>query len=542
MSEARWLTPNAPAPHKFFTRRLLIPAASDFLGLVNGALFELCQVHNWQQDGDMTPQETADYFLELWRQYLQNDNEPPAWDTPENVDGQPEQPWYEQLEDWIIQGFLAVTFTPLAALVYQTTVPKLRVAIRTGNLGALFKVLINGVEVWTGDSYGPITDIIEQVFDLSAETEPATVQIVHMGQNETVVGDAKLEVVRGDAVAQMVQTILRGDPGGCGIQWSLDNGGSWNTIDLALCIATLADGQIDQAIRDGRLAVPTGQPGPQLPPAPGTCTTYHVKLDGNQQWRLPSGLGYGDTVQVLNMSGGWSDNGAAWWCPTGQVYLLGGCSDVGRRHDTGDVLASAWHMALVMQVDTTWYDTPTAAFQQLSGTDPLPVVFQANDGSLSDNTGSIEFDVEVCSNGWSHTFDFTTGMHGWEFNPVFSSPPGYQDGDGIHEACVEYGGINYQQIDIVMTIPSTRLLRFTATGDYTLGSPGSSVYYGCLGSGGWIFQETSPIPNGTDTYPIEVVDSTTTSLRLIINTQTGGCGGNANLRTLTISGVGTDPF
>lgn len=413
-----FLTPDFPPDHKFYTRRLQIPANAAFLGLVNGALYELCKPHNFEADGEMTPQETADYFLAMWTAYLHNENEPPEWETPDEADGQPEQPWYESLSDWIIQGFLAITFTPLAALTYQATVPKLRIAIRTGNLGALFRVLINGIEVWTGDSYGPITDLLEQTFDMSAETEPYTVRIEHNGIGEGHgLSEAKLEVIRGEAVAQMVATILRADPFGCGVQWSTDNGDTWETVSLSDCISVLAYDAAQNAIADaiatGQIQKPGGQPAPANAPAEGTCKTYHIALSGNEQWRLPSGLGFGDTLQVSNATGGWSDGSLSWYCPEGSRYLVGQCSEELRTHQEGDVLnPGAYHMALVMLVDETWYEAPTTVFEQQSGTEPLVVVFQANDGSLSDNTGQIEFDLEVCRgvqpDTWEHTVNFGT--------------------------------------------------------------------------------------------------------------------------------------
>jgi hypothetical protein len=105
-----WLTPGYPPARRFYTRQLLIPATAEFLALVNGALIELCKVYNWEQDGEMTPAETAEYFLDMWQAYTKNVNEPPDWTNSEDVDGEPEQPWYDELADWIITGFLAVTF------------------------------------------------------------------------------------------------------------------------------------------------------------------------------------------------------------------------------------------------------------------------------------------------------------------------------------------------------------------------------------------------------------------------------------------------
>lgn len=412
MPHFRFLTPDFPPEHRFYSRRLLIPATAEFLGLVNGALSELCQAHNWEKDGEMTEDEAAEFFLSMFQAYLKNQNEPPDWENPDELDGLPEQPWYDELADWIIAGFLAITFTPQAAVTYTATVPKLRIAFRTGNLGALFRVLINGVEVWTGDSYAPVTDLIEQVFDMSAETEPYTVRIEHNGVGDNINGtEAKLEVIRGKAVADMVATILRADPTGCGVQWSTDNGDTWDTVDLATCITGLANDAIIQAVNSGYLQRAGGQPGPSAPPEPETCKTYHVVLQANGQWLLPSGLLFGDTLIVENVSGGWTDGAGLWFCPDGGDYILGQCGAPG-SHEEGDVLnPGAYHMALVMQAGETWYAAPLTLFTQESGTTALPVVFQANDGSLSDNAGSIAFDVTVCTAAASEYFcnltDFT---------------------------------------------------------------------------------------------------------------------------------------
>lgn len=414
----KWLTPDEPPERKFYTRRLVIPAAFDWLALFNGCLVELTKPWNYEEQGTLTPDETAEIMSGIYEQYLAFDNEPPDWETPDDLDGLPEQPWYESLSDWIIQGFLAITFTPEAAIVYQATVPKLRIAIRTGNLGALFRVLINGVEVWTGDSYAPITDLIDHVFDMSAETEPYTVRIEHNGVGEGHgLVEAKLEVVRGEAVASMVSTILRADPTGCGVQWSEDNGDNWETIDLSECINSIANGAIGQAIDDGLLQRAGGQPSPSAPPDTGACVTHHVKLSGNDVWLCPSPVSSWDTITVTNGSGGWGDGIIvdAWACPDGTQYALGTC---GSENDTvtEDPLNTAPHMCLIGKVVSTYFDAFRDGYTVPPGVVDQPFILQANDSLLSDNLGSIEFDVEVCSNNapaGCYEFDFTADDGGF---------------------------------------------------------------------------------------------------------------------------------
>lgn len=381
----------------------------------------------------MTPFEAADYFTIMWQQYTHNQDEPPDWETPDDLDGQPEQPWYEDLADWIIQGFLAVTFTPEAAIVYQATVPKLRVAIRTGNLGALFRVLINGVEVWTGDSYDAITDLLEHTFDMSAETEPYTVRIEHAGIGEGHgLTEAKLEVVRGEAVASMVATILRADPEGCGIQWSTDDGGTWDTIDLSTCINTIANGAIGQAIDDGLLQRPGTQPPPAPAPDPGDCSSWHVSLQPGAKWLCPSPVSYGDQITVSNAVGGWSIGELEWWCPDGKQYYLGLCTPDSQEHLESDILnPDAYHMELIGQIEGTSFPVLAAAHNVIETVVENPFYLMANTGLTGVPSGSIEFDVELCRNaaGWTHTWDVDhDDLNGADFSFIFGTS-GNWDGE-----------------------------------------------------------------------------------------------------------------
>lgn len=546
-----FLTPDFPPEHKAYTRKLSIPATPAFLGLVNGALFELTKAYNFEQDGEMTPQEAADFFTNMFVAYLENDNEPPEWETPDELDGLPAQPWYEDLADWVIAGFLAITFTPQAAVVYTATVPKLRVAFRTGSLGALFRVLINGVEVWTGDSYAPITDLLDRTFDMSAETEPYTVRIEHNGVGDNINGtEAKLEVIRGKALADMVATILRADPTGCGVQWSTDNGDTWDTVDLATCITGLANDAIIQAVNSGYLQRAGGQTGPQAPPEPEECKTYHVVLPANGQWRLPSGLYFGDTLIVENVVGGWSDGAGFWFCPDGGDYLLGSCGAPG-SHEEGDVLnPGAYHMALVMKAGDTWYPAPLTTFTQESGTTPLEVILQANDGSLTDNTGEIQFDITVCSSaGWTHVFDFTAEEDWLNSNPYNSA---YVTDTGWEARDWAYGSDTYRICAIYSEFTESEITGMSVTFDWVNGANNIGTearklrVWSTEDSPAYYIYPSTHFEDGTHTIEVTGWPRTTSRLGVI-----GTCGylengsnpgGTLRITSITLHGTGSDPF
>jgi hypothetical protein len=217
----------------------------------------------------------------------------------------------------------------------------------------------------------------------------------------------------------------------CTLSWSYDDWVTFDSYDPSGCILANIDSvvpgmindAIAQAILDGKIAVPSGQPsaGGTIPPS--QCRDWHVQLAANSQWHLPLPMNYGDTIVVSNVKGGWTDGTVVWYCPDGSEYYLGACLPVSQHHETSDPLnPGAYHMALIMKVGDTWYPAPLTQFQQASGTNPLDVIFQANDSPLSDNTGTIEFDVHMCTG----TLCSNAGYVSWEQFASGVAPHGIQ--------------------------------------------------------------------------------------------------------------------
>ncbi len=143
--------------------------------------------------------------------------------------------------------------------------------------------------------------------------------------------------------------------------------------------------------------------GTQPPPAgvlaPGECETYNVVLQGNGQYLLPNPVQEDYTIEVSGLSGGWTD-GAVWYCPDGGNYLLGVCNPAGKHHDGGDPDSTAYHMQLMALINGIYYPIvmgSTTTITVPSGTPASEVSFVANDASLSDNGGSVSFQVQVCA-------------------------------------------------------------------------------------------------------------------------------------------------
>lgn len=186
--------------------------SKEWLGIFNALLLHATKSYNWEQvnDTDLTPDECAAACYEIYEQWLNTGNcptqlEPPYWEDADDVDDDDDDgiPWYDELGDWFLTGFLAVTFTPTAGIFYKTFVPKARVALRRGDWGSLFKVLIGGLEYVTGDSYSAITDILEIDLDIEGfaaanglGAAPWDLQIIHNGTGASTDPNPRLEVVR----------------------------------------------------------------------------------------------------------------------------------------------------------------------------------------------------------------------------------------------------------------------------------------------------------------------------------------------------------
>lgn len=162
-----------------------------------------------------------------------------------------------------------------------------------------------------------------------------------------------------------------------------------------------------------------GQVPPQSTPAIGTCTDFNVTLQARDKWLLPFPLNAGDTVQITNPQGGWSDGTFNWYCPTGAFYTLGACG-TGSAPVGSDPIPSISHMRLIGQLGTTagagFVDMISSIYTVAPGVVNQQFTLQANDSTLSDNQGSITFKVTVCRANvatWLSINDFANGQLQW---------------------------------------------------------------------------------------------------------------------------------
>lgn len=405
-----------------------------WLGLVSGACMALTQDQTWLTTTDEEQALAFHKAMDLLVQLNTPIVDEPFYEDDDTADGTPDTgaPWYEDVSDWIIAAFLATTFTPNAAIVYRATIPRLRLAFRTGNVGAIVRVLINDIEIWTGNTNAPTVGLLEQELDVetfAAEHNlgpaPWEMRIVHGGAPVGLTAHAettayKLEVELGDIRPREASVQLRQN--GCALEVSTD-GVSWVSLyNPSDCVDGLIQQGIQDAIDDGLIQQQGAQASPSEAPAAGQCRTFHVLLSGNNTWISPVPVNAGDSIMVENGKGAWNDGFLEgfllWQCPDGRAFGVDSCT-IPDDPDPSDPLQTTYHMRLIGRNSVEWFD-PWLAYTVPAGITDEHFILQANDSDLSDNKGSVEFDVTVCSGRWEHVFDFRTGTSPYWTPHVFS--------------------------------------------------------------------------------------------------------------------------
>lgn len=140
----------------------------------------------------MTPAEAAQLMRNMLEEYYAGacvpDEVPtPYWDDATDTDDEMtalEQIWYgnwvegefvESVGTFLIAGFVAAAATPAAAIFFLTLAPRFRLAWRTGSLGGIIRVIIDGADYGTVDTFSATPGILEKDFVADPDEEEHTV-------------------------------------------------------------------------------------------------------------------------------------------------------------------------------------------------------------------------------------------------------------------------------------------------------------------------------------------------------------------------------
>jgi len=139
------------------------------------------------------------------------------------------------------------------------------------------------------------------------------------------------------------------------------------------------------------------QPAPQGELMPGQCKIYNVTLQGKEKWLAPVPVGPGYSVEVSAAAGMWYPNYSfLWYCPQGTRAVLSVCTG------TEDMVSGRPYTPkgvgrLIFDHNGTFYDGYNTTTVIPANAPLSDLMFQMNDADLSDNQGSISFNVRICA-------------------------------------------------------------------------------------------------------------------------------------------------
>jgi len=304
---------------------------------------------------------------------------------------------------------------------------------------------------------------------------------------------------------------------GCKLEFSIDCI-NWATLyDPTACIREV-------------VRATSGQQGAGGTVGPGQCKEFDIVVPANQVYRLPVPVSEGDTIEITEASGAWTDGGGQWNCADGTPYLLGSCVGLA-GHVTGDPTETeAWHMQLIASIDGIFYPASGGTIT-IPGSTPLSAVdFYANDDDISNNSGSIALHVKICgAGGWCRTFDFTIDEQGFT---IHNGAGTYEAGVGFHPSNV--GGENSLYAGIDLT--GAQVTEIEATCDVSLGSSNAI--------NAWISEDFGPQHGVSLQTPVSGVETYTWTLDAHCTTvllNLDGIGLTGTMTSLTMRGTGADP-
>lgn len=280
-------------------------------------------------------------------------------------------------------------------------------------------------------------------------------------------------------------------------------------------------------------------------PSGGACQDFNIVLQGSGKYLLPIPVSSGYTLEFTALKGGWTDNGLVWYCANGQGYTLGECSGSGTT-DPGDPLPSTRHMAVVAEIDGTFYSCIDGKITVPAGVTNANVTFQANDSDITNNYGSVSFKVTVCNKNqpsFTHHFDFRTGLQGWTVCTAGATPPlaAWISGTGVqvtNPSAIPAQGVLEVSMDMPFTLYNVTV-RFVADVPNS-GFGENGIYINDTGS---LCSHTPSESHPTSAVPIDLtaaISIPVTRIRLEANADYAG-----NTCTITdcyITALGEDPF
>lgn len=191
-------------PEATASRTFCIPGSTAWLAVIMGCLMQLADEANWQVfDGGISAEDAAEAAQIIIDSGYDgtcaaSTNTPtPYWDDATDVDDESDpatQVWYGYVDDaeaareeltffedaaiWTFTGFLAVTGTPAAAILFNTIAPSFVLAMRGDDFGEVIRVLIDGQEQARVDTTGLAGEVIRVPIAPDPDVSPHEVLLI----------------------------------------------------------------------------------------------------------------------------------------------------------------------------------------------------------------------------------------------------------------------------------------------------------------------------------------------------------------------------
>jgi len=351
-------------------------------------------------------------------------------------------------------------------------------------------------------------------------------------------GSCTVQPKIGSAGADAEDNLIRQNPDNpCLLETSID-GVNWCAFaDLSKC----------------QPAPPQPGGGSQQPQPGGGCVSYHGTMGAKEPWYIPTVVSDGDTVEITSAVGSWTGGDfSRWYCADGERFFAGKCIGL-QATDSGDPLPTAPHMSMILKVGSTYYDLSSGPVTISGGATNEQALIYPNDSDLTDNAGTITFDVKVCNNqaaAWTHVFEFATDPFGWA---PYDTGGGnffgdWVPGSGFEDTDASNSGLNARGVAIARSFASRTLTGVVMEYDYTTGSVDSGAFViqnVADAATNFIIHHLADVVAGTDVIDPGVATSpaqTIIRLQYLTDITAGARSGSCRLIRLTLTGLGSDPF
>lgn len=295
---------------------------------------------------------------------------------------------------------------------------------------------------------------------------------------------------------------------------------------------------------------------PQPPPGGGTAD-YCATLQANNKLYIPTIVSAGDIISIQATGAGNDGGEIQWRCPDGSTFFAGHCNPSETRLDGADPLPATNHMALIVNVDGTFYPFASNSFTVPGGVSNAPAYIQANDSDITNNSGSYQICVTAKNNQpatWTHTFDFSAETGGWILSPgrptgSWSAGSGWVEGDDNDGG----SGAFFRRVLIQRNFASTHIDRVEVLYNYMYGNIATGTddaYYLILRSSGvaTIYGRLNAAAHPSNGAHDEIYNTNQQAdlFEMYIATDQNNSGvgftGAATISKVVVTGTGTNPF